>query len=376
MLNRRQFVSRSLAVGAAATFLPSIGRAQAKSYIVGTLFPMGSGPNSEYGKIFADGTQLGLDHLLEDKILKLPVELRAEDSKATPQGAAIGATKLINVDHSIYILTGFTGVSKAAAAIGDRAKVIVVNASGVGPDLSGLSPYFWNMTPLANQEVKALLPWLQQNKIKRIAVVYVDDPLGSGILKEFQTGLPGIGGELVGSFPVAATAQQFASVAAKVRDSKPDAVYFASYGAQQAQIIKQLRDNGVTQQIITYNGASIRSVLDLPEAEGLIMTSQASDWDATDAVTKRFVTTYRQRHGGNPSTFAANYYNSLRIFGVIAGNLEKAGQEVNGDNLRAELLKVREFDVVGGKAKFSDAYDLSLPVQLNKVTNKAMQKIA
>ena len=92
---------------------------------------------------------------------------------ATKAGV-IGMTKLVNVDKASFVFVGFTAVSKAVAPVGDRAKTVMVNGGAVGPDLAGLSPYFWNVIPLAHLETQALLPFLiRRRNLKRIALVYV-----------------------------------------------------------------------------------------------------------------------------------------------------------------------------------------------------------
>ncbi|MCK8783206.1 ABC transporter substrate-binding protein [Roseomonas sp. NAR14] len=368
MLTRRQTLAAAMAAPVAVPLAaPRLARAQqGQPYVVGTLFPM-AGPNAEYGGVFTAGVQMALDHIAADRMLGRPVELRAQDSQGTPQGGATGMTKLASVDRANYVLVGFTGVSKAAAPIAARAKVPMVNGGGVGPDLAGLSPYFWNVIPLVNLEVRALLPWLGRSGLKKIALIYVDDPFGNAILAELRRGLPEVGASLVGTFSVPPGSQQFAAVAAKVRDAGADAVYFASYGAQQSQIIKQLRDNGVSQQLLTYSGATLASVAALPEAEGLVFTRQAADWSSDDPVTKRFVTDWRAKHGGDPGSYHQNYYNGTRLFALLAQGLEKQNRPVDGDGLRAELLRVREFAFVGGKASFDDQGCVTMPIEVNKL---------
>jgi len=362
MIERRMLLRAGL--GAAAGGL-ALGRARAEAepYVLGTLFPM-AGANAEYGTIFTEGAQLALAHITADKLLSRPVVLKAEDSQGTPQGGAVGMSKLVNVDHALYVLIGFTGVSKAAAPIGTRAKVVMVNGGGVGPDLAGLSPYYWNVIPLASAEVSRIAPYLVAKGWKRVALIYMDDPFGNGLRKSMQTDLPKAGGEITGLFAITPAEQQFSALAAKVRDAKPDVVYFASYGAQQAQIIKQLRDNGIDQQLVTYSGALIPSVRSLPQAEGLIFTVQTAPWSASDPVTKRFLADWQATHKDLPSVYHQNYYNAVRLFGLLAHGLEQQGKPVDGDSLRAELLRVRRFALVGGEGTFDDLGDLSVPIDI------------
>lgn len=374
MMKRRTVLKGGL-LAAAAGFAPARLRAEEGPYVLGTLFPM-AGPNAEYGTIFTEGAELALKHVAEDKMLRRPIVLRAEDSEGTPQGGAVGMTKLVNVDHAIYVLIGFTGVSKAAAPIGARAKVITVNGGGVGPDLAGLSPYYWNVIPLASAEVQRIARYLVSKGFKRLAMMYMNDPFGIGVFKAMQTELPKAGGQLVGSYTILPTDQQFAGVAARIRDTKPDAVYFASYGAQQAQIIKQLRDNGIDRQLVTYSGASIPSVLNLPQSEGLLFTAQAAAWSSQDPITQRFLADWRKTHQSQPSTYHQNYYNAVRLFALLAQSLEQAGKPINGDTLRAELLRVRRFPLVGGEGTFDDLCDLSMPIDVNTVHAGRIVKVA
>jgi len=360
---------------AAAPFIRHASAQGGDPYIIGTLFPM-SGPNAEYGSVFTAGAQLAVQHIMADNMLRRPTRIQAEDTQALPQQGVIGMTKLVNVDHAHYVLSAFTAVSKAVAPVGDRAKTVMVNGGAVGPDLSGLSPYFWNVIPLAHLETQALLPFMMQRNLKRVALVYVDDPLGDAILGILRTALPAAGGTLAGQFSVPRTAQQFAPVAARIRQTRPDAIYIASFGAQQSQIIKQLRDNGVSQPLVSYSAMNIDSVRNTPEAEGLIFTTQSTDFEGGDAITRRFATDFKAQHNADPGTYQTNYYNAVRLFGLLTQSLERENAPVNGENLRRVLLATREFDLVGGKATFDELGNMSAALQVNEVRGGRVVKIA
>lgn len=354
--------------------LPSALLAQTNSYIVGTMFPM-SGANAEAGGIYTNAAQLAFQHIAEDKWLKRPIDVRPTDSQGTPQGGAVGMTRLVNVEKVVYALVGFTGVSKAAAPIGDRGQVMMVNGGAVGPDLAALSRFFWNIIPLANQEVVTLLPWLQSEGLTRIAVIYVDDPLGQGILKELRNGLPRHGGGVVAAYSVAPDAQQFSAIAAKLRDDRPDAIYFASPNiTQMTHIIKQLRDGGIKQRLITYGAANFPSVTKLPESEGLVFTSQAADWNSQQPAMKRFVEGWRAKYKAEPTTYGLNYYNAALLFGHLARGLEKANKPVTGEMLIEELQRIQTFELAGGKYAFSQG-TVTTAIQINRIRNGATEKI-
>lgn len=359
----KHFLSASLVAFAA---LGSFS-AHAADVTIGAVFPL-SGPNATYGDIFGSGANLAAEHINADKLIDGKLSIQYEDSQALPQQGVIGMNKLVNVSKVPYVLSAFTGVSKAISTSASRTKTVAVNGGGVGPDLADLGPYFWNIIPLANYEVKAALPYLiKERNMKRFVLVYVDDPLGEGIRKELADSLPKVGGELVEALSVPATAQQFSGIAARVRSANPDVIYIASYGSQQSQIVKQFRDNGIKQQFVSYTAFSTPELNQLPEAKGALYTSQNVDWNSSDPVTKRFVDDYKKKYSKMPTAYIANYYNAVRLFGLLAHELEKQGKPITGENLLAQRIQTKTFDLVGGKVTFADNGTVISPMQINEI---------
>ncbi|SDE16729.1 ABC transporter substrate-binding protein [Paraburkholderia lycopersici] len=369
MSPRRRRLSAALCAAAMA-WLAGGGRealAGPPELKIGALLPM-SGPNAEYGQTFGSGADLSVAHVNADHLLAENLVLTYEDSQALPMQGVLGMNKLVNVYGTPFVLTGFTGVSKAIAPLARRSRTVAVNGGGVGPDLAQLGAYFWNVIPLANAEVRAIVPYLvTQKQLKRFVLIYVDDPLGQSINEELARDLSPAGGQLLASFAVPAGAQQFGGVVARVRDANPDLIFIASYGAQQSQIVKQLRDNGVNQQIASYSAFSIPAINALPEAKGALYTTQRFDWNAPDRLTRRFVADYQAKYGHKPTAYAANYYNAVRLFAILAAKLEHEGKPVTGENLLAERERSRQFDLVGGSVSFDANGAVRAPIQINQI---------
>src|SRR4029078_7140023 len=142
--------------------------------------------------------------------------------------------------------------------------------------------------------------------------------------------------------------QQFASIAANVRQLKPDAVYIASFGTQENQIIKQLRDHGVTQQMLSYSAMSTPSIAELPEAKGAWYTTQSADFNAS-ALGQRVAKEYKELSGKDANAYVANYYNAIMVFGILAQQLEKAGKPITGTTLLEQRRASPNLHLIGGK---------------------------
>lgn len=358
---------RLFARAALASAMLAAASASAQEIKIGALLAM-SGTQAALGEIMSSGAKLAVEHANADRMLQGKLSLLIEDSQGAPQLGVIGMNKLVNVEKVPYVLSSYSGVAKAIAPIGQRSKVVAVNGGGVGPDLAELGTYFWNVIPLANFEVKAFVPYLVKERgLKRVALVYLDDPLGQGIRKEFEATLPGAGGELVAALSVPVAQQQFAGVAARVREVKPDVVYIASYGAQQVSAIKQLRDNGVTQPLASYGAFSIPDILSLPEARGALFTTQLIDWASSDPVTKRFVDDFKAKYGKMPGVYHTNYYNMVRLFVLLAHELQKQGKPITGENLLAQRMASKTFDLVGSRVSFEANGTVKAPIQINEI---------
>ncbi len=352
----------------AATAIFATSPLSAQEIRIGANLPM-SGPNAEYGDQFSSAAALAVEHANADKMLSKKLVMLIEDSQATPQQGVVAMNKLVNVDKVPYVLAAFTGVSKAIAPVGDKARVVSINGGGVSPDLAELGDYFWNVIPLVNFEIQAFAPYLiKERGWKKVALIYVDDPVGEAIKKELEIHVPKNGGAMVAALQVPRASQQFSGIAAKLRESQPDLVFIASFGAQQAQIIKQLRDNGVKQQIASYSGFSVPGVLQLPEAKGALFPTQSINWTA-DAVSQRLANDWKAKKGKEPNAYVANYYNAVMVFVKLAQALEKAGLPITGENLLKQRIRSGSFDVAGGRMVFQPNGTVSMPLQLNEVDN-------
>ena len=367
----KTFKQAAAAAVLACLALPAL----AADHTIGALFPL-SGPNAVYGDVFMAGSDLAVEHINADGMLSGPMSIAYEDSQGLPQPAVVGMTKLVNVTGVPYTLSAFTGVSKAISTLGQRNQVVAVNGGGVGPDLAARGEYFWNVIPLVNLEVRAVVPYLTEEMgLQKMVLVYIDDPFGQAIEGELEAAFEGTEGELVGKFSVPVTAQQFSGVAAQVRSAQPDVVYIASYGAQQIKIVKQLRDNGVDAQIVSYSGYITPDALALPETEGMILTGQAVDYESDDPVTSRFVTDFKAKYDRDPTAYNVNYYNATLLYGLLAAALEAEGKEVTGENLLAKRLEMKTFDLVGGTVSFQDNGTLLSPIEVKQAKGGATETL-
>ena len=353
-------------VGGALLALAASGAwAADKTYNFGVLFPL-TGPNAVYGDVFSKGVNLAVEIVNDGHKLGREIKPVYVDSQALPQPAVVGMNQLVHVNAVPYMLTAFSGVSKAIAPIGNRFQVIMINGGGVSPELA-IGKYFLNDIPLADQEIGVVLPYAVKAKnIRKLSVVYVDDPFGNSVNQQIEKHCPKLGCRIDPDLAVNPGNTDFQGEVAKIRAAGPDAVFIASYGQQQNVITKQLRDGGVKAQILSYSGYGVGPTLKLPEAQGAIFDHQSVSFEA-NALSKEFHAKYVKKYGSEPNFYVANYANAVFIFADLVQRLEANKTSVTGKHLLAALHRQKTFEVIGGKVKFSSRGTVTVPMQINQI---------
>lgn len=336
-----------------------------KTYLIGALFPL-SGPNAVYGKLFGQAADLAVADINSGGTIKGKLKIVYADSKALPQPAVVGMNKLVNVNKVKFVLSAFSGVSKAVAPIGNRAHVIMVNGGGVSPELA-IGGYFLNDIPLSNDEVKVLWPYVVNKMgIKKIAVIHVNDPFGNGVNQVIQDQCKQLGCDIVADISIDPSTTNFQSEVVKVRAAGPGAVYLASYGQQQNVLAKQLRDGGVDAQLLGYSAFGIPSTLKASATQGAIFTAEHVNYDANE-LTRRFQKAYEKKYGSAPNYYEVNYYNAVLVYANLIKYLQDHDQDFTGQNLLQALHKIGTFDVVGGPVTFRKNGTVQMPIEINRI---------
>jgi len=117
-------------------------------------------------------------------------------------------------------------------------------------------------------------------------------------------------------------------------------------------------------------------MLNLPEADGALFTSQAIDRESANDVTERFFNDYEAEYGKTPSAYVINYYNAVRLFGLLAAELEKEGLEITGPNLLQKRKDMVEFEFVGAQVTFNEDGTVTAPIEIREITEGRSNAIA
>lgn len=354
-------------LGITACGAASSGSTSSSTYVIGASLPE-SGPNAPYAKVFTPAIQAGAQYA-EAQHLVSHLSVKYADNQALPQPGVAAFNQLVQVDHANYVLSTFSGVTKAAGPLANRDHVFQVNGGAVSPDLAHLGSYTVNVIPLINDEISTLLPYLKSKGYRSMDVVYTNDALGQGADQVINSSWPAKGGIVKNGYQISPTDTDLTSVATKIANDHVDVVYIASYGDQEITLVKQLRNAGVTSQMASYSAFNFPGALSAPADQGLIFTSEKVNLKASNDVTTGFLKLWMKSNSAPPSYYQVNYANAVILYAHLVKYLTAHHEAVSGKDLLSAFHAKHTYDLIGGDLTFRSNGTIEMPIEINQIHN-------
>lgn len=338
---------------------------------VGIVWPL-TGPISAVGSYLVGGVKLAQDKInSEGGILGRRVDLLFEDGANDPAQSVSAAEKLVARDK-IDVFMGAWGSSPTLAVSATVTKKygiphMVETASSVKVTMQdGKRPNPWLFRISANNKMDAegvekfLVPKMGFTKV---AFMAVNNDWGRGSTAEFSTVIKRSGGEVVAVEFLNQESTDFLTQLTKIRNTDANAIILTNDLAQAALVIKQHKQLGLKQKILTTGNVSPDGLVDLcgkEAAEGvyniLLFTPWFPELTKIPQETKWFVEEYLKR--GNPFKGFGECHRGYDGLKAIKAAIELAGT-TDKEAVRQAFAKV---DIWGlaGRIKF-DEFGQSTP---------------
>jgi len=285
---------------------------------IAVAFPM-TGDNAEYGKAFLTAAQIITEkYNSAGGLLGKQIELVVYDDKNQPDEAATIAQRIVSDKDIIGVLGHFSsGVSMAASPTYQENKVIEISNTASHPDYSKAGDYIFRNNTVINAEFNVIIDVLANDlNINKIGVIAIKTDWGNtagGIAAQLINAHPKL--TLVAHEEVLETSDDHGPAIAKLRAAGAQAVVAVGMYSLYGPLARQYKEvdpniqlmgvsNAYTQQIIQLGGSAV---------EGLIAPVSFFA-GSEDPEIKAFVTEYTKRFGMEPSSLAAQAYDSMGIF--------------------------------------------------------------
>jgi len=324
---------------------------------IGFLMPL-TGGAGKLGDMMMQGSVLAVDEInsKHNGAGGRPIKLLPEDSQATARVSIAGFKRLVDLEKSEVVITGWTSVVSAVAPLAQSAEVMLISASTASPAVRGISPYFQSTWMFDDETVRLILPYAKDHLgVKRLALMTVVSDLGTALAQSVKAEWNKLGGEFAGEEVHQQDESNFRPILLRLLATKPDAIYITgSVGRQSAQIVRQSRELGYKGKFLSYGAfedPEVKALGDL--GENAFYASPSFEVDSQQPKTKEFVEAFKERFGRTPNVHQANHYDLIYIYKQVADALAEQGTEVTGKSFRKYLVEhVPQYTGAAGTYRF------------------------
>lgn len=290
---------------------------------IGALIPQ-SGSMEPYGRNVKNGLNLALNQINEQGgIGGRTLDIIFEDDASDEKVAVQKANQLIKDGVPAIIGGVSSNLALAVAPVCQAAKVVFISPTASSPKLSGAGNYVFRNYPSDTLEGKVMANYaVRRMKVRSVAVLYIDNDYGQGLMQVFNDTFTGLGGVLTVQKSYAQGTTNFSDVVKGVKAAPADAVYLIGYYSEIAAMVQELKKQKVESKIISVEGVAQPIILEIASdaAEGLVYPQPPYTPDSPDAAIQKFVSSYKTRFNTKPDIDAAFSYDALRI---LAKAIEK-----------------------------------------------------
>jgi branched-chain amino acid transport system substrate-binding protein len=296
-----------------------------------------SGPFANIGKPFEDGIKTYMQQY-GDKVAGKNIEIIYRDDGGSNSELSKRAAQELVAREKVSFLIGFSltpsAIAVAPIATQSRTPMIVMNAVTTG--ITSKSPYMLRTSMTMQQMTEPFGTWTAKNKVGKVYSLVSDYSTGIDAEARFAKGFTEGGGTIVGSARVPLANPDYSPFVQRVKDQKPDALFFFAPGAEDGTgLLKAFTDKGLDKAGIKFLGVGDMTS-DHPTLEALgeralgavtvLNYSTALDNETNKSFLKAYAAANPNRPAATFVTVAA--YDTM---GMIYETVRKLNGNVTGD---------------------------------------------
>ena len=301
---------------------------------LGVIGPL-TGAAAIYGNAVANGAQIAVDEINENGgDFKIEINPQDDEHDAEKSVNAYNTLKDWGVQAIVGCVTTTPCVAVSAEANNDRVFMLTPSASST--DVTKGKDQTFQLCFSDPNQGSASAQYIVDNKMAtKVAIIYNNgDAYSTGIYQTFKDKAAQLGLEIVSETTFTDDTTDFTVQVKDAQDKGADLVFLPIYYTPASMILKQAKDNGYAPTFFGVDGMDGILTLegfDASLAEGVVLLTPFSA-DATDDLTKNFVTKYQAAYGELPNQFAADAYDcpyaiykALQTYADWNGDLDVTG---------------------------------------------------
>jgi ABC-type branched-subunit amino acid transport system substrate-binding protein len=361
---------------------------------IGVVLPL-SGKFASFGNKALQGAELAMERYNSTEAgKKRPVRLLIKDSRGMPKMAEKAVTELNMDDVDVIIGPILATTADAAAKKAQELKIPIITMTQK-EGITGIGGWVFRNGMTNAAQVKGLVDYASRRGVKKVAIIYPDNPFGRELTVVFTTEMAKVGGEVVASKDYkegqtdfgleikALVGQEFLEKMkvyteerekefkeAEKSKAKPtltsetepveemerptpdfDAVFIPDYADRVGLIVPQLAFYDVRDvKLLGISGWNSPKLINLA---GAFLSDDVIIVDGFFSGSPRpqvidFVGAYRETFGKEPGIVEALAYDTM---GIVLSVIPEGGD--SRDGIKKTILKIKDYQGVSGNITFS-----------------------
>ncbi len=288
-----------------------------------------SGATAMWGEGEVNGATLAIEKLnAEGGLLGKQIKLIPYDFKGQVPEALNAFNRLVDQDKVIAVLgSPNSAMHIAVAPLADEKKIPIVgdpmDERGTTPSAGKLYGYTFLGEPPCGDQARTIASYaIHEMGIKNFAIIYDQgNPYSVSLAGPFAEYAMKNGATIVANEPFQSGTNDFRPILTKIKQLNPQAVHITSYLKENSLIVNQMRELGMTQQVIGNNSAFYPFAETAGKAaEGTVFPNNIA---LDDPRYQDYIKKYKERFGKDPVVHAWMGYDNMMI---LANGIKKAGK--------------------------------------------------
>lgn len=355
-MNLRRLVSNSRFLASVAVFSLAMGCGKKEKVVrIAVAVPL-TGDMGTEGQGLRRAVEMAVEEVNAAKRFPYKIEAAPFDDRADPK-EAVNVANLITSDSRILAVIGHYNSSCAvpAAKVYAKAPVAMISPAATNPEVTKqqLSPdwtgtkMIFRVVPTDDVQAPYAARFAYEKLGKRkMSLMHDKTTYGQGLAEEFKKEFLSLGGKIVSEDGVSVGDKDYKALLTRIKDAKPDGLYFGGLYTEAGLIVKQMRELGMKTPFFSGDGAKTPSLFDVAgdSADGAYLTIVGVPVELLPSA-QVFMANYKKRWTGAGEDIKPFDHFGYEAAQIIFSALEKSGPDKA--KLIQELRKTKHDGLLG-----------------------------
>jgi branched-chain amino acid transport system substrate-binding protein len=310
---------------------------------IGLMAPM-TGPWSNSGREMKQVVDLLAEELnARGGVLGRKVEIVAVNDEGTPSGAVQAALTLARKNVAAVIGSLTSAATEASQVIFNEAKILQISNGSTAVGLTERNlKYFFRTCPRDDEQSRVIVETMRKMNLKKIAVLHDGSLYARGLAEGVRPRAVQGGLEIVFNGALTPGGQDYTDILKKVRDSEPEAVFYAGYYQEAGVLLRNRRAINWNVLFIGGDGANnadLTLIAGRQAAEGFYFLSPPLPGDLTSKEAIAFLEKFMKKYGAPVQSIDAILAgDAFRVITAAIGEMRSTDPDKLADHLHKAFV--------------------------------------